>query len=162
MDQFGQGSDSKEAEAIGPSPACFVIQHHRTRDGEHWDLMLEVGATLKTWQLWRDPATIGEGPIIAKRIGDHRKAYLTFEGPIAGDRGTVQIYDRGRFGPIEMGADRAVFSLLGERIRGQFALTQSGEGSARWQFARIGAYGASGGDDRLSGEGGRYTPESSG
>lgn len=162
MDQFGQGSDGKEAEAIGRAPACFVIQHHRTRDGEHWDLMLEVGPALKTWQLWRNPATIGEGPIAATRIGDHRKAYLTYEGPIDGDRGAVQIFDRGRFGPIELGTDRAVFSLKGEQIHGQFALTRCGAGSVRWEFARIISCGESGGDDRSQGQEPPDTPESSG
>ena len=29
----------------------FVILHHRLAGGEHWDLMLEHGESLATWQL---------------------------------------------------------------------------------------------------------------
>jgi len=34
--------------------------------------------------------------IDAEHIGDHRPAYLTYEGPISGDRGTVRRLARGR------------------------------------------------------------------
>ncbi len=49
--------------------------------------MLENGATLRTWRLSRPPDLAG--PIEVRAIADHRLAYLTYEGPVSGNRGTV-------------------------------------------------------------------------
>ena len=113
----------------------FVIQHHRTKDGEHWDLMLQSGPILATWQLWRSPGTVADGPIPATQIGDHRKAYLTYEGPLSGDRGTVQIYDRGTLKWQTRHEDRFVIKLRGEIIRGTFVLSRIATETSPWTFA---------------------------
>jgi hypothetical protein len=53
---------------------------------------------LATWQLPCPPEQIQPGhPIMATRIADHRKAYLTYEGPISNDRGQVAIHSRGTY-----------------------------------------------------------------
>lgn len=78
-------------------PDRFVILHHRQEGSEHWDLMLERGEVLWTWRLDRDPLDPRNYPIPAERIGDHRKAYLTYEGPISGGRGTVRRVDQGTY-----------------------------------------------------------------
>ncbi|MCY2966352.1 MAG: hypothetical protein NT069_22425 [Planctomycetota bacterium] len=64
----------------------FVVLRHDWPD-LHWDLMLENGATLRTWRLSRPPDLVG--PIEVRAIADHRLAYLTYEGPVSGNRGTV-------------------------------------------------------------------------
>jgi hypothetical protein len=112
----------------------FVIQHHRTKYGEHWDLMLQSGPMLATWQLWRSPETVGDGPIPATRIGDHRKAYLTYEGPLTGDRGTVEIFDRGTLKWRAKHEDRIVVELHGEFTRGTFVLSRTATQPSRWTF----------------------------
>ena len=50
----------------------FVILQHEIDGGEHWDLMLERGQVLATWQLLRDPSAARCLPLPARRIGDHQ------------------------------------------------------------------------------------------
>ena len=109
----------------------FVILHHRLDDGEHWDLMLEEGDVLLTWQLLREPVNRDSLPIPARRIGNHRKAYLDYEGPLTGDRGTVRRVDSGTI-EIEENTPKCVrFNLNGGRLWGSFLLRLRAEG---WSF----------------------------
>lgn len=62
---------------------------------QHWDLLLEGTTAAESWRLMR-PAISGE-PVAASRLADHRLHYLTWEGPVSGDRGTVQAIHRGHF-----------------------------------------------------------------
>ena len=112
----------------------FVIQHHRTKVGQHWDLMLESGPILATWQLWRTPDSLADGPIPATKIGDHRQAYLTYEGPLTDDRGTVQIYDQGTLKWRARHEDRIVIELRGEIIQGTFVLSRTASHENPWTF----------------------------
>jgi hypothetical protein len=58
---------------------------------------LPGGEKLATWQVeippekWREHANLP-----AKRIDDHRKIYLTYEGEISNGRGHVKRVDQGR------------------------------------------------------------------
>ncbi|MFQ5495686.1 MAG: DNA polymerase ligase N-terminal domain-containing protein [Phycisphaerae bacterium] len=103
-------------------PARFVILHHASSQGEHWDLMLEHGDALVTWQLAREPVDATSLPIRAVRIGDHRKAYLDYEGPISRGRGRVRQVDGGIAAIQELTADRCEFVLDGRRLTGRFRL----------------------------------------
>ncbi len=74
----------------------FVIQHHICED-DHYDLMIESGDSLSTWRISPgdiNPLLNGEN-ISLKRIKDHRREYLTYEGPVSGGRGRVEIFDSG-------------------------------------------------------------------
>lgn len=63
----------------------FVLLHHTgAPDGDHYDLMLERDGTLATWRV-ASPALDG-----ARRIQDHRRAYLDYEGPLSEGRGEVR------------------------------------------------------------------------
>ena len=57
--------------------------------------MLEMEGKLRTWRLERLPAP-GVG-IRAEPLGDHRIAYLDYEGPVSGGRGSVTRWDAGEF-----------------------------------------------------------------
>ena len=104
----------------------FVILHHVVAGGEHWDLMLAHGGVLLTWQLAREPIDAASLPIPAKRIADHRSAYLEYEGPISGGRGHVVRVDRGTVS-IDRLTDRyCQVELLGERLTGRFRLVEEG------------------------------------
>ena len=103
-------------------PSRFVILHHRVNGGEHWDLMLEHGFALATWQLSRQPTTPADLPVAANRIGDHRRAYLDYEGSISGDRGEVRRVDAGTVEWLKFSSDACVFELQGNRLRGRFRL----------------------------------------
>lgn len=84
----------------------FVLLRHECppslRKPSHWDLMLEREGVLLTWNLQALPAAwggeaAGFEEIAATRIADHRLAYLDYEGPISGERGSVTRVDYGEY-----------------------------------------------------------------
>ncbi len=87
----------------------------------HWDLMLERGNALRTWRLARSPAADGR-PIPAEPLPDHRIAYLDYEGPISGNRGTVARLDGGDYEIVDSSARRLVVRLAGRTIRAKATL----------------------------------------
>ena len=110
-------------------PTGYVILHHQLTGSEHWDLMLERGDVLITWQLSAEPDQPASLPIAARRIGDHRIAYLTYEGPVSGNRGTVRRVDSGTVEFEEFTDGECIFSLRAGRLEGQFRLAR---GSGGW------------------------------
>jgi len=132
-------------------PSRYVILHHQLQHGEslsecrnqrlgehpceHWDLMLERGEILLTWQLLKEPTGPSALPIKALKIQDHRKAYLDYEGPISGDRGCVTRIDRGTCEIPEQTPSLYVLQLTGDRFTGKFYLrNQKGHESDTWIF----------------------------
>lgn len=107
--------------------ARYVILHHEIGGGEHWDLMLERGDVLLTWQLLREPVSPADLPIPAHRIQDHRKAYLEYEGPLTGDRGIVKRVDHGAVTFVVFTESRIEMDLCGERLSGRFRLSGVGD-----------------------------------
>src|SRR5690606_19644383 len=109
----------------------YVILHHVLADGEHWDFMLDQGETLATWQLASDPAGLApadaQTAIPARRIADHRRAYLDYEGPVSRGRGTVTRVDRGVYEPIELTSSEWGIRLKGQLLSGDFRLTAIGD-----------------------------------
>ncbi len=114
--------------------ARFVILHHTGYGDEHWDLMLEAGESLWTWQLAADPTSGLAKPISARRIGHHRKLYLDYEGPVSGGRGHVRRVDRGTFDLISQAPIEIVLQLHGRRWSGTARLRQR---EANWILERI-------------------------
>src|SRR5688572_30013766 len=88
----------------------------------HWDLMLESGDSLRTWRLARAPERGGDIEAIA--LPDHRLAYLEYEGPVSGGRGSVSRWDRGTYSTIVAEVKRLELQLCGERVRGRVELQQ--------------------------------------
>lgn len=76
------------------TPHRFVLLHH-TWPQPHYDLMLEWHGILKTWRLPTQPHP--HVPLTIEAIGDHRLAYLDYEGPISGNRGEVRRVDSGNY-----------------------------------------------------------------
>ena len=70
----------------------FVILEH-DHPVLHWDFMLEAGDVLRTWRLSAPP--IRGAIVAAERIGDHRRLYLDYEGPVSDGRGNVVRWDAG-------------------------------------------------------------------
>lgn len=83
------------------APKPFVVLLHTLPDGTaHWDLCLDEGQMLATWQLLDDPGKLASGTIVslsARRIADHRRAYLDYQGPVSGNRGHVVRVDSGNW-----------------------------------------------------------------
>ena len=87
-----------------PSGQRFVILRHETPTAgsrpSHWDLMLEHGGALLTWELptLAFPSLPGSfEQLNVQRLADHRLHYLEYEGPLSNNRGSVQRIDAGRF-----------------------------------------------------------------
>ena len=98
----------------------------------HWDFMLENEAALRTWRLAHQP--LEPGPIKAEVLADHRLAYLHYEGPVSGNRGTVRRFDRGEFALVTESAERIVIELCGAVLRGT-AVLERGRDDDHWTFA---------------------------
>ncbi len=112
----------------------FVVLRHEDREGTHYDLMIDLGVTLATWKCARPPETAQESPIACRRIGDHRRVYLEYEGPISGDRGKVRRHDRGTCEAMTPSADRWQVLFHGQRLSGSFELYRVADDS--WQLRR--------------------------
>ena len=108
----------------------FVILAH-DHPVLHWDFMLENEATLRTWRLARPPTETG--PIMAEAIADHRLAYLDYEGPVSGDRGTVTAFDRGEYSLVLEDGEGVQVELRGARLRGRARLIRLSEAGV-WEF----------------------------
>ena len=109
-------------------PTRFVILHHRLADSEHWDLMLEYGDILLTWQLPRVPTGRESLPMLARRIADHRTDYLDYEGPVSGNRGMVNRIERGLAEILERGDTLCRFILSSPKFRGCYLLERDESG----------------------------------
>lgn len=116
----------------------FVVLRHETRDGVHWDLMLEREAGLATWRLEAVPSPAGEAAIPAERIGDHRREYLEYEGLLSGDRGTVRRYDAGVYRLVLADETGWEMDFVGRVLRGRYGLSAKGLGSpSEWVLRRL-------------------------
>lgn len=103
----------------------FVVQEHTVRPGDvHFDLMIEDGAVLVTFQLDAPP---GGETARGRRSFDHRARYLDYEGPISGDRGAVKIWDRGQLDDVEGGPRDARYRarVRGDRVAGLLVVTDA-------------------------------------
>ena len=100
----------------------FVVLEHDHPD-VHWDMMhesvTESNETLATWSLPPRPLPLGEFQCPVKRLSDHRKRYLDYEGPVSDGRGCVRRIDAGTFERL----DERRFLLRGTVFDGIFELT---------------------------------------
>ena len=111
----------------------FVILRHDSPRGVHFDFMLESGGVLKTWALPQPPQPGLEMPCEA--LADHRLAYLDYEGPISGDRGSVTRWDRGTC-TIERESDTEwAVNLSGEKLTGRATLHRLPNDPNGWTFS---------------------------
>lgn len=114
----------------------YVVLRHETPQSDsrptHWDFMLESGDVLRTWALAEEPS-VGLA-IAAESLPDHRMAYLDYEGPISGDRGTVTQWDAGTYELVSEASDVLILTLSGERLSGTTRLSLVSDRDRRWRF----------------------------
>ncbi len=113
----------------------FVILRHETPPGHergtHFDLMLEVTGALRTWSLPELPAV---GKVVsAEALLDHRLAYLEYEGPISGNRGTVSRVEQGEYEVLTEFAGLLRIQLAGGLLQGTLQLRQTSDSAATWE-----------------------------
>src|SRR2546429_405027 len=96
-------------------PRFVVLEHDHPE--LHWDLMLEAGPVRRPGRLPAPPLPGRAVP--ATPSFDHRPAYLDYEGPVSGGRGTVRRWDHGSFTWESDKEDQLTFQLDGNRLRGR-------------------------------------------
>ncbi len=126
----------------------FVLLRHTMPAGsdraDHWDLMLEAGGVLRTWELLTLPAAwsaalgreMGDGEAGTARarvLADHRLEYLDYEGPLSDGRGDVRREDGGGLRWIEDSQTAAVAQLNGAVLQGVLRLTV--ESGSDWRLS---------------------------
>ncbi|MEK7482770.1 MAG: DNA polymerase ligase N-terminal domain-containing protein [Planctomycetota bacterium] len=112
----------------------YVIQKHYTQP-LHYDLMLEKEGFLETYSIFQEPDFQSFTPfqsfnqIRIQKIHPHRLQYLTYEGPISGNRGVVEIWDSG-----EYSWDRCSekLTLKGKKLSAVFSLVPENEANFFW------------------------------
>src|SRR5262249_41898667 len=96
----------------------------------------------RTWAL--DAPIAGLGLILpARPLGDHRLAYLDYEGPVSGNRGTVRRVDRGTYRARLWTPGLVRVQLEGGRLRGEAELRRQETGDeeaslSSWTFGLTG------------------------
>jgi len=115
----------------------YVLLHHRTPPGyprpNHWDFMLETTeGDLWTWALEEEP--VAGRTIAAERLANHRAAYLTYEGPVSGDRGEVRRIDAGTYELLAESNAEFVVRLSGDQLGGRLRLSkeETAPDAQRW------------------------------
>jgi hypothetical protein len=126
---------------MGEPRRPFVLLRHRLSDSTHWDLMLDTGQVLATWQFAADPAAVasdrGQIPLSARRLPDHRRFYLDYEGPVSGNRGEVARIDQGVYLLLDERPDQWTVELHGSVLAGRFRLFADPPGSDCWRLQPV-------------------------
>jgi hypothetical protein len=117
----------------------FVIHHHVLGRAEHWDWMLEDGPVLATWQVEAAPEVAACRAVRARRIADHRLAYLDYAGEVSGGRGTVEIVEAGSYVLESASPQRWRVVLAGRTLRGAFDIACESADEGLWWLRPVGA-----------------------
>jgi DNA ligase D-like protein (predicted 3'-phosphoesterase) len=130
----------------------FAFQKHAATS-LHYDLRLEVGDVLASWAIPKGPSLDPRDKRLAMRTEDHPMDYLTWEGVIPKGEyggGEMIVWDRGVYQNIsktrsgrEMSIEEAIekgdvkLLLLGEKIKGAYALVRTSDPGDREQWLLI-------------------------
>lgn len=112
-------------------PRFTISRHTGSKDGDHFDLMLEHGDALRTWRI-ASPAF--QAKQAAQPIKDHRKTYLDYEGEVSGKRGKVEIWDSGTYAPEVWSDARILVALTGKQFKGRILLEAPKEPDKQWSL----------------------------
>lgn len=112
-------------------PRFTISRHTGSKEGDHFDLMLEHGEALKTWRIG-SPAF--QAKQAAQLIKDHRKTYLDYEGEVSGKRGKVEIWDSGTYASEVWTDARILVALTGKQFKGRILLEATADPAADWSL----------------------------
>jgi hypothetical protein len=113
----------------------FVVLRHVDDEGTHFDLMIESGQALATWKAVGPPESCRDHPWLCRRIKDHRRDYLEYEGPVSGNRGVVSRHDEGTFMIEDESPLRMHLIFRGTRLRGCCALSLMDPKNQGWSLS---------------------------
>lgn len=117
--------------------AGMVLLEHTLTDGSwHLDWMLQRpsprGDRLVTFRVRDRLDTPGVMGWIGERLGDHRAAYLSYEGVISGGRGTVRRVAAGSCSWVVLDEDRCELDAAWPGVAGRVVGGRIDAG--RWRF----------------------------
>lgn len=119
-------------------PVYVIQEHHASK--LHWDLRFEMGNTLKSWALPREPPQkIGE-KCLAISVDDHPVGYALFEGCIPEGNygaGQVKIWDKGTFEIMDNNARKIIVNIHGSRLQGKYCLVHFEPDGKNWLFFKL-------------------------
>ncbi|MGK7941757.1 MAG: DNA polymerase ligase N-terminal domain-containing protein [Crocosphaera sp.] len=116
----------------------FVFHHHTGYGQPHYDLMLEQGETLATWQLTIPLSEIpDEQAIMVQKIQDHRLIYLTYEGAISRGRGQIKRLDFGDYELLIKEKYHWEFILNGQQLTAHYKLTKIDLDNHSWNLIKF-------------------------
>ncbi len=98
--------------------------------------MLEHDGVLLTWQI--PSPDLSALPLQVRRIANHRLAYLEYEGPLTGDRGSVTRVQAGWVTIRDLNDTLCAFDLSGGRFEGAFRLELAEALDGRWLLRSAG------------------------
>jgi hypothetical protein len=105
----------------------FVVHHHTGHPGEkdHYDLMIDAGDALATWRISTESMgrLLAGGMVGAAKIANHRREYLSYEGPVSCDRGMVKIMDAGECVPAGDSGETLRYWMEGKKLRGLLVIS---------------------------------------
>ncbi|VVB95853.1 DNA ligase [uncultured archaeon] len=104
----------------------FVVQEHHARR-LHYDLRLERDGVLKSWAVPKGIPEKSGDRRLAVQVEDHPLEYRKFEGDIPKGQygaGTVKIWDKGLYEPINWEDNKIEFIVSGEKMTGLYVLVK--------------------------------------
>ncbi|MEM7820899.1 MAG: DNA polymerase ligase N-terminal domain-containing protein [Candidatus Aenigmatarchaeota archaeon] len=104
----------------------FVVHEHHAKH-LHWDLRLERNRVLKSWAVPKQPPAAPGVRRLAVQVEDHPLSYASFRGRIPEGQygaGTVKIWDKGTYEPLEWTDKSIVVKLHGKKLKGDFCLVR--------------------------------------
>jgi DNA ligase D-like protein (predicted 3'-phosphoesterase) len=102
----------------------YVIQKHNA-SRLHYDLRLEENGVLTSWAVPKTPPLNEGEKRLAVQTEDHPIDYAGFEGVIPEGEygaGTVEIWDKGTYEPVEITAEKKIVNIHGGKLNGRYAL----------------------------------------
>ena len=102
----------------------YVIQKHDA-SRLHYDLRLEENGVLTSWAVPKTPPLKEGEKRLAVQTEDHPIDYAGFEGVIPEGEygaGTVEIWDKGTYEPVEITAEKKIVNIHGGKLNGRYAL----------------------------------------
>ena len=129
-----------EREGVAGQRIYVVQEHHASR--LHWDLRLEMDGVLRSWAVPKTPPEVVGVRRLAVEVEDHPMEYASFEGKIPEGEygaGLVTIWDRGTYDAVSVKENKIVFTIRGERLKGNYCLlrTRFGGAAKNWLFFKM-------------------------
>jgi hypothetical protein len=97
--------------------------------------MLEMGGLLATWALPEPPGQAGVMRV--ESLPDHRLAYLDYEGPVSGGRGSVARWAGGTYRVLHESDTELCVRLEGRELAGRATLRRLSGESPGWEFRLV-------------------------